>query len=153
MNLTQKAEYYSQFLQSKQRDNGETFVFMTDNRPEALHTAMYEAHGESLPKDWIFATFAELLDKITEYDAETVEELRDKGYDHEIIDSCVEIYTHDLLQWLASDIDNLDYMSRVMAESVYVEEDGAWQALARMQYYAISDVMHNVLTLLEQDID
>lgn len=152
-NLEKKAEYYLQYLDSKQRDDGEWFVYMKDNRPKQLHDAIYGAHGGKLPNDWIFGTFSDLLQKITEYNADTVDDLRDNGYDHEIIDSYVDIYTYDLLQWLASDIDNLEYMSRVMAEHVYSEDDGAWQALARMQYYAINDVMQHVLSLLEKDID
>lgn len=151
MNLKQKADYYADFFKSIDVNDGTTRVVLKDNTPKELHDAVREAHGDKLPNDFIYSTFADLLSRISEYDAETVDELRDNGYDHEIIDGYVDIYTHDLLQWLASDINNLEYMSRVMAESVYIEEDGAWQALARMQYYAIEDVMQYVLSLLENN--
>lgn len=152
MQLKQKAEYYSQYLKSKQRDNGESFVYMTDDRPQALHDAIYTAHGDKMPDDWIFSTFADLLEKVTEYDCETVDELRDNDYDHEIIDGYVDIYTHELLQWLASDVDNLEYLAQAALDG-WTVDDGTWQLLARAQYYAIEKVMQHVLSLLENDID
>lgn len=151
MNVKNKAEYYADFFKSIDVVDGTTRVVLKDDAPQELRDAVHEAHGDKLPNDFIYSTFAGLLCRISEYDAETVDELRDNGYDHEIIDGYVDIYTHDLLQWLASDIDNLEYMSRVMAERVYVEEDGAWQVLATMQYYAIEDVMQYVLSLLENN--
>lgn len=151
MNLKNKAEHYADLFKSIDVVDGTTRVVLKDDAPKELRDAVQEAHGDKLPNDFIFSTFAGLLNGISEYDVETVEELRNHGYDHEIIDGHVDIYTHDLLQWLASDIDNLEYMSRVMAESVFVEDDGAWQTLARMQYYAIEDIMQFVLSLLEDN--
>lgn len=151
MQTAQKAEHYLSFLDSKQRDNGEWFVFMRDNRPQALHDAMYEAHGDKLPSDWIFTTFADLLQKISEYNHETLDDLENDR--SEIVDSCTDIYTHDLTGWLHNDNSNLSYLEDAMSERTFVKEDGAWQVLAYAQYIAIDEIMQHVINLLASDIE
>jgi len=151
MTINEKATVYSKYLVAKKRDNGETFICMTDDRPQELHDAIYEAHDGALPSDWVFGTFADLLEKIDEYDIETIEDLEETR--HEIVDNYVDIYTHDLLQWLASDVGNLEYLEDAMAERHFVKEDGAWQVLAYAQYLAIDEVMRCVVSLLENNTD
>lgn len=148
--LQQKVDYYAAFFKDIEKADGRTIVVLKDDAPQALQDAVREARGDKLPDDFIFATFADLLQRISEYDAETVDELRDNDHDHEIIDSCVDIYTHDLLQWLASDSDNLEYLAQA-AQDGWTVDDGMWQLLARAQYYAIEEVMQHVLSLLEID--
>ena len=146
----QKADYYAAFFKTVEKADGKTIIALKDDAPQGLQDAVREAHGDKLPDDFIFATFADLLQRISEYDAETVDDLRDSGYDHEIVDSIVNIYTHDLLQWLASDIDNLEYLAQAVKEG-WTVDDGTWQLLAFAQYYAIDEVMQHVLSLLEID--
>lgn len=151
MNIKEKAEHYSSFLESKQRDDGEWFVYMTDNRPQTLHDAMYAAHGGNLPDDWIFGTFADLLQKITEYDHETMDDLDDDR--SEIVDGQVDIYTHHLVAWLHNNNSFLSYLEDAMDSRTFVKEDGAWQVLAYAQYLAIDEIMGHVMDLLAKDVD
>ena len=146
------AEKYTAYFKTVDKDNGPSIIALKDNAPQELFSAVRDAHGDKLPDDWIFATFADLLQRVTEYDAETVDDLRDNGIDHEIVDSYVDVYTHDLLQWLASDADNLEHLAQA-AQDGWTVDDGTWQLLARAQYYAIEAVMQHVLSLLENKND
>lgn len=150
MNTKQKAEHYASFFETKKRDNGDYFTIMRDDRPDDLYNAVYSAHGDRLPDDFIFSTFHDLLDKITEYTIESMDDL--ENYRHEIVENYVDIYTHNLLNWLASDINNLEYLAQA-AQDGWTADDGVWQLLARAQYYAIDSVMDHVMALLENDND
>jgi hypothetical protein len=145
--ITKRAEHLRTFFKTKERDNGDTFVYTTDDRPQELQDAIYEAHEQQLPNDWIFGTFADLLQKVEEYDCENIEQLED--YRHEIVDSYVDIYTHDLTKWLHEN-QALSYLED--ACDGFVSEDGAWQLLARAQYNAIDEVMRCVIDVLSKDV-
>jgi hypothetical protein len=149
--VTKLANIYQGCFDSGTREaTGKSFVFLPDNAPAELREAVQKAHGDKLPNDWIYDTFADLLCKITEYDCDTIEQLEE--YRHEIVDSYVDIYTHDLTLWLHEQ-QALDHLSQVMAEHSYSEEDGAWQVLARTQFYAIDEIMSEIVTLLETNLD
>jgi hypothetical protein len=154
MNTKQKAQYYADFLKSIDVNDGSTRIVLktdindTENAPQELQDAIRAAHGDKMPNDFIYATFADLLQRVTDYDVDTVDDLQE--YVHEIVDGYVDIYTHDLLQWLASDVDNLEYLAQA-AQDGWTVDDGTWQLLARAQYYAIEEVMQHVLSLLEND--
>lgn len=146
--INQKAEYYLSFFKSINLENGDSRIVYKDydNTPEELQDAIKEAHEDILPNDWIFTTFADLLQKVTEYDCESIEQLED--YRAEIVDNQVDIYTHDLTKWL-HDNQALSYLED--AYDGFAKEDGAWQLLAKAQYLAIDEVMRNVITLLENN--
>lgn len=143
---TQKAEYFCEFFTSDARNDGEPFTKLKDDAPQELRDAVRDAHGDRMPSDWVYSTFWDLLQKVTEYNCETIDNLED--YRHEIVDGYVDIYTHDLLNWLASSVDNLEYLENAVAERHFVKEDGAWQLLAHTQYLAIDEIMGAIISLL-----
>jgi hypothetical protein len=148
MNTKQLAEHYADYFKSIDVVDGTSRIILKDDAPSKLRDAVREAHGDKMPNDFIYATFADLLQRVTDYDVETVDRLRDQGHDHEIVDGYVDVYTHDLLQWLASDIDNLEYLAQA-AQDGWTVDDGTWQLLARAQYYAIDAIMQHIIDLLE----
>lgn len=145
MNASKKAEHLATYFVSKTRDNGTEFVYLSEEAPQTLRDAVKEAHEDVLPNDWVYGTFADLLQKISEYNCETVDEIDDE-YRHEIVDGCVDIYTHDLTAWLHEN-QALSYLED--ACEGFVKEDGAWQLLARAQYLAIDEIMRNVIESLK----
>jgi len=138
-----------QFKTSKRTDGNE-YVYLPDDAPdhEAIKSALYKAHGdgERLPDDWIYATFQDLLERISGYTIETPNDLDE--YRHEIVDSAVDIYTHDLTAWLHSDNRNVYYLTAVQDEYGPVE-DGS-KLLAMAQYMAIDEIMSAVCDLLAE---
>lgn len=140
--------YLACFKHNTREATGEEFVFLPENAPQELRDAIRNAHGDKLPNDWTYNTFADLLQKTTEYDCDSIDQLED--YRGEIVDSYVDIYTYQLTQWL-HDEQALEYLEQ--ASEGFVAEDGAWQLLARAQYLAVDEIMQHVLTLLENNID
>lgn len=147
MTIQQKAEKYHAMFISKTRDNGEDYVILADDASEDLQASIKQAHEDRFPNDWIYGTYADLMQRVTEYDLETFEQLEDVR--HEIVDGSVHIYTHQLTAWLASDINNVDYLAQAASDG-FVYEDGGWQLLARAQYLAIDEVMSEVMDLLSK---
>jgi hypothetical protein len=148
MTISKKAKQYSNFFKSTDVNGGSIRIILKDDAPQELQDAIKSAHGDKMPNDFIYSTFADLLLKISEYGVDTVDDLQ--GYAHEIVDGYVDIYTHEQLQWLASDIDNLEYLARA-AQDGWSVDDGTWQLLARAQYYAIDEVMQHVINVLDSN--
>jgi hypothetical protein len=130
------------FIEGKRIYSEDTFVYLNEKAPEELRQAVKNAHGDSFPNDFVYGTFVDLLQKVTEYDDQrhNIEDIR-----HEIVESECDIYTHDLTEWLADDINNVGYLTEVM------EEGGAndgFQLLSQAQYKAIDEVMEHVISYL-----
>lgn len=129
------------------RNDGESYVFLTDNATQELKDSVKAAHGDRLPNDFTFGTYADLMQKITDYNLDTIDELEDvRG---EIVDSHIDIYTADLTKWLASDINNVDYISQALDEGDNIGTDG-FRLLSVAQYLAIDEVMNEVVNLLSK---
>lgn len=145
MTITQKAQNYSNYFKSNKRDNGETYVYLSDDRPEELQESVREAHGERLPNDFTYGSYADLLQKVTEYEVNTIDDLEDVR--HEIVDGYVDIYTSDLTKWLHDDIHNVEYLNDVMEN--YEPKDG-YQLLSMAQYQAYDNIMTCIVDLLSK---
>lgn len=142
--------YLACFESNTREATGKVFYYLPNNAPQELLEAVRNAHGEKLPSDWIYETFVNLLQKVTEYTIENIDQLRE--YAHEIVDGSVDIYTHELTLWLHEE-QALEHLSQVMASHSYSEEDGAWQVLAATQYSAIDEIMQHVIDLIENNLD
>lgn len=148
MTIQEKAQMYSDMFESKQRDNGDYFVVFNKTATEELQDSVKQAHGDDMPNDFIFSTYADLMQKVTEYELDSSEALEDMR--HEIVDGSVDIYTHDLTKWLASDTKNVDYLGQVVDEHTGTC-NGGWEVLALAQYKAIDEVMEYVVNLLSKE--
>jgi len=85
----------SKFFVDDKRDNGESFVKTTDDRPEWLQDAIREAHCSDLPNDWIYETSRAVCGAIDDG------ALTDDDSLHEWSDSYVDVYTRDRMQWVS----------------------------------------------------
>lgn len=84
--------------------NGKTITVTKDGAPEWVTDVVHAAHGNLLPDDWTYETVNAVAELIQYGDDETSLE--------------PDIYTHDLLQWLA------EYPNAVDAVDGYYEEMG-----------------------------
>lgn len=121
---------------TKTRDDGTTFVTLTDTAPEWLQTAVYDAHDGEMPNDWRYETCSRI------WDAFTVEGIdpADDDQRFELADSLVDIYTFDLTTWLASHNDRQFYVDE--ARRAYGSEDqGVVWDIKAGQHYCISEMV------------
>jgi hypothetical protein len=145
MDITKKAEKYVSYFETGTRTDGnESYVYLKDNAPEKLKEAVRKAHGDRWPDDWVYSTFLSLLERITEYDFESVEDLQESAY--EIVDNEVDIHTGGLTKWLSSDNRNVYYIDEG------IERFGAsdsYGMLSNAQHCAIDEIMQAVISLFE----
>lgn len=141
MTIQKKAQKYIDQFQTVTRSDDSIAVILKDTRSQKLYEAVKQAHGDSMPSDFVFSTFLELLERITEYDIKNREGLEDLR--SEIVASCVDIYTHDLTKWLNSDINNVYFLTEAIKNDV---NDG-FRLLSMAQYMAIDEVMDSVMNL------
>lgn len=106
MTIQELASHYSKMFIRDTRDDGTEYVKTIDERPEELTELIHKAHGDMMPDDWRYKFIEESLDIIAEQDEDDLD--------------CPElepdIYTHDLLQWLASRNDRYDYVDQATEE-------------------------------------
>lgn len=144
MNIQNKIQTYADSFETKQRGN-KTIIVLKDNAPEELDNSVMQAHGDRFPSDWIFDTYHSILENLTGYDINSIDDVED--YRHEIVDGLVDIYTHELTGWLHSDNRNVYYLEDAVKE--YGASDG-FQILMSAQYIAINEIYNEVVELLNE---
>ena len=145
--LNQKISSYINMFETKTRDNGNKYVILKDKAKEELKNAIHNANGDRLPNDFIYSTFLDLLQTLDGFTIENPDYLDE--IENEVIDSNIDIYTKDLTAWLASDINNVYYLTEAIQES-NGEIDG-FQALQQAQSKQIYEVWQHVKDLLIND--
>ena len=133
-------------FESKTRENGESYVVLKRGRTKKLRESVIQAHGDRFPSDWIFGTYADLMQKLTEYDINSIDDIYE--YQGEIVDSVVDVYTADLTAWLADHVGNVNYITDALASGVEMRE--GFQLLAMAQYMAIDEIYGHIINLLSE---
>lgn len=148
MTINKKIQKYIDQMEVRERVDGSEYTVIKNEYDLETHSPLYEAirkaHGDSFPKDFIYSTFLDCLQRLSEYEINSNEKLEDVR--NEVVDSMVDIYTHDLIKWLASDINNVYYLTQAIDE--FECRDG-FKALSMAQYLAIDEVMGYVIALIE----
>lgn len=139
----QVQSYIDQFTTTKRND--ETITIFKDNTDEVLRDAVFAAHGDRLPTDWIFDKFVEILEAIRDYECENIDCIEE--HRSEMIDGIVDIYTSDLTEWLNSSNWNVGYIEEAQREYGMIED--GFKLLATAQYMAIDEIFSEVVKLLE----
>ena len=143
MTLANKIVKYSNFFITKKRDSGDFYTYLNTKAPSNLHDAVLAVAGSGYPTDWDFVTFSSLLERLTEYTINNMDDI--DNYRNEIVDSLVDIYTSDLTGWLHENINNVYFLTQAIEE--FDTKDG-FKALALAQYLAIDEVMNYVIQAL-----
>lgn len=129
----------------KTGEEEETITIFSDKASEELKDSVREAHQKSLPSDWVFGIYADILDSLSNYDIEKLEDIDDiRG---EIVDSLVNIYTYDLTDWLHSNNTNIYYLEEAQKEFGPIED--GFKLLSTAQYIAIDEIFSYVYDLLK----
>lgn len=143
--LQQQIKYYADQFETRTRENGDTYVCAPE-ADEQLQHAIYEAHGDKLPEDWTYSTFNAILERMQDYDSQTLEDFEE--YRGEIVDCLVDTYTTDLTAWLHTSNANVYYLSQALEEYGNPDNDG-FKLLAMAQYLAIDEIYAEIYQLLE----
>jgi len=137
------AEARKHFTQDT-RSNGDKFwandVKDTDPVSGWIYGMVRDAHGDMMPDDYRYAFVVDALDVIADSDAETGDDARDSI----VMES--DIYTSDLLKWLASRNDRLDYCDQYADET---DTNGTLERISGGQWTEKNEVLNSVINSLE----
>lgn len=135
------------YFETKQRDNGETFVCLKDNRPQWLQDAVREAHDDEFPNDWRYAMCRQI--------AGAIDDGLTEDYTSEFADGAVDIYNSDRVRWLADDHTRTAYVDEARNEGLMNFEADILEQIGVGQYVCIERMASVMFTawLENQDGD
>lgn len=116
------------------RQDGTGYFFLSDAAPEWLSEAVQEAHDGELPNDWRY--------KVCAFVAESIDEANEDGEEFDptnIADSLVDVYTHDLIAWLAGNVRRVADVDQAM-EQGQVGNGGIEEQIRFGQYFVIEQM-------------
>ncbi len=127
----------------KRHDENEarTIVVLKPDHDEALQNSIREAHQGLLPHDWIYDTYNSILENLTNYTLDSLDDLEE--YRHEIVDGLVDVYTYDLTAWLHSSNTFQSYLDQAVQEL-----DAKENILMVAQYLAIDEIYTEVVNFI-----
>lgn len=138
MNLKQKAIIARAHFHQIQDQKQHTIWVAKDSAPEWVTELSHEAHGEGmLPDDHCYQFLVDALDLLAEHDD------LDEASSHVEAD----IYTKDLLEWLASDLGRLELCDEAASE--YGESETTLDRISKGQLYERSQILQRVADFLE----
>lgn len=137
MTVRELASKYLRYFVQKKRDK-ESFWTIKETAPEELMDLVRTAHGDFLPDDWRYEFIRDSLIAISEAD------------DLEDIVAEPDVYTSELLDWLSSDIRRPGYVDTATSEFGTPEPFDTTKAIALGQMYEKEEVLHLVLSELEE---
>ena len=142
--LSKKLQQFSATFERRERDNGELFVCLADNKKDWMKNAVMAAHNVCNigPNDSTY----EMIEKVIDHLANAEPKDADEAYDAlREIES--DIYTHDLLRWLGSSVYNVEYLETAVVE--YGATDGFQMA----QYAALQEIGTAVIDSICDDLN
>lgn len=134
------ASEFSDQLEKKTRSNGTRFWCLKDNAPKWMLDAVREAHGDLLPDDHVYRFVYEALSAIEDY--ETIDDAKCS------IES--DIYTHQLLAWLNSNLTRVATCDDAICELGIDPDADLITRISNGQWYEKNLVFDSILCSLEQ---
>lgn len=131
--------------------NGQRITVLKDDAPEWVTDAVYAAHGGNMPDDDIYAAAASIAEALDAAGCDDVDDLRDAT--HEIADSLVDVYTSELLGWLARDSSRLDYVDEAAREGLVEPDTDEVKRIMVGQYLWLREIGDHLVSAIEDQID
>lgn len=105
--ISKKANEFLQYFKKIKRNENEEFYTLEDQAPSELKELVREAHGDFLPDDFRYRTICDALYAFA-----------DCGSDQNLDEIRLEpdIYYHDLLKWLSSNLKRVFYCDEAISE-------------------------------------
>lgn len=137
--------YVDQFETKEVKRHGEdetkTITVLKSGCNDELRDSIREAHQGLLPHDWVYVTYCAILENLTNYNLNSLDDLDE--YRHEIVDGLVDVYTHDLTAWLHSSNTFQSYLDQAVQEL-----DAKENILMAAQYIAIDEIYNEVVNFI-----
>ncbi len=139
-------QLYSAF-ERRRRDNGDVYYCLGDGSPEWMIDVVMACHdsGETLPDDWRYKMTFEVASALGDRDP-------DDWYDDccEICDSLVDIYNHDRLQWLASNLHRPGYCDLACEDGLVGPDSDIMTRIGAGQYREYEEICMTLIREIER---
>jgi len=151
---------FSGLFEHKKRDIGKKFVCLNDNATDSDRDFIRECHGtEMLPDDFRYNTIESIIDSLKgTLDFSLIENDLDlfesdaQNSQHEICDSLVDVYNHDLLTWLSSNLNRPNYIDEARDEGLISEDCDEMNRIMIGQFKEIEEIFYNIISAIK-DLD
>lgn len=136
----------SAYFETKKRDSGDEFVTLRDNRPEWLQSAVYEAHTDAGPNDWVYEECRAACSRFDEGDFSDDEI-------HAYADERVDVYTQARFEWAAKFCLTGLYASAEEESAELVAKDASIEdRLGAIQYCAIASIARTMIEACRENV-
>lgn len=133
-------------------DDAPNYVRLRDGAPGWIGELVYAAHRDMMPADWRYARIADAINAA----AEGALGLSDPDFDDtnasEWADSQVDIYTSDLLDWLASSTGRPAYVDEAVELGMSADDDGIIGQIKLGQFCELEEIASSVLESLQAKV-
>ena len=129
----------NQFERRHREADDSHFFARKDDAPEWIQDMCRDSHGDSWPDDTIYQFIIESLDALADSDYPEDAYLE------------ADVYTHDLLEWLASSNTRVGYCDEAMSE--FGTTGSILAIIALGQYTEKREVLDSVRSFLEARVD
>ncbi len=131
-------------LIEKDFGNGVVKVITKDDSPSWVTEIIHDAHGNDMPRDDIYSVIKRVVEHLFNNDVDDIDDAKDSLSEVES-----DVYTRDLLEWLAGNLGNIDYLGQAAEMGI---TDG-FQLLSYGQLLFIQEIGCNLLDSINDHID
>ena len=105
--VASKADQFSKYFKTIVRDGSRQEIYiLKDDAPDELVGLVRKAHGDFLPDDFRYETILDALYAFVDCEDVDMDDVRVEA----------DIYTHDLLRWLSSNLNRVGYCDQAQDE-------------------------------------
>jgi len=128
-------------FEERTRDDGTKFVALEKGSPQWMTDIIFKCHQDRMPDDDIYSRISDILDTFSDVDSGDYDDYQDRISEIE-----PDMYTADLTGWLASNINNVYYLTQALEE--FDQRDG-FSALAMAQKLYIDEIAYTLLNEIQ----
>lgn len=139
------AESYLKHFQTGKRDDGSSYVSLSDDAPEQLTELVRNAHGRMLPDDYKFQFVQDALQAIAD---------SSEGEEQDAINSMeAEHRNSELLAWLGSNLSRSSYVDDDAIGNYGHSDGGIFGDIQRGMQCELEEVANSVLESLNSILE
>jgi len=138
----------SKYFERRTRDDGTHFYTLTDDRPDWLHEAVMEAHGEEGPNDWVYDTLDSIAKAIDDLDPDDLDDAS-----HEIADSLTTTWNSERADWLSGHLSRAFWVDDARRDGLLSEDSDTFEQLGIGQYCQIRFMAEILLQAVADNLD
>ena len=142
MNFLDKVKLFESAFTTFER-NEETNYKLKDTAPEFMTDIVREVHGRLMPDDFTYNTIYGVVSCLEDYKVDST----DSDHSSEIIDSLIDVYTHNLKQWFNK---FSEYCDDAQAEGLVSEDSSMSDRMMAGQYQHISEIYYSVVKEIDE---